>query len=509
MKLLRGFRRVVVVLVLALAALVGSDLAAHAQDAAPSSRMPRPATPPCRAVAGDLEGLKATLSAFEQARIGFRRKASSGYYSIGNQHERASFDHLPAREAVEAIARHLRMLGDTAALVYDIGRRESETWVCIWLLSANGVEAAATVPLADLAPTRLIQTGLRVTTREAARAPALRPERAGKRLAECPPVETGSAGGEQALPSLTEEQSRSARQSLSRAADLLLPTEIRNRLASERYRRLLILAAGDLSTVPFAALPVEEDRARVDDSAIVVLAGLEGLFSAQEFGLRIAHPAPKSTASDRRVAGSLVVGDPDLKRDPKFCFTPLPHARTEAEFVGRSVATTALIGTGASIAPVKAWLRANAQTATFLYFATHGMADAENPMDESFLAIAGAHLYGRDIRSLQLPAHPLVVMSACQSGLGKVIEGGIFGLARAWHSAGAPQVVMSLWNIDDLATKLLMEDFVARLTHGTWAEIALQEAMKATRHRMPRTRSRMPDPALWSGFALFGLPTVH
>ena len=105
-------------------------------------------------------------------------------------------------------------------------------------------------------------------------------------------------------------------------------------------------------------------------------------------------------------------------------------------------------------------------------------------------------------------SNPLVVMSACQSGLGKVFGGGVFGLARAWHSAGAPQVVMSLWNVDDLATKLLMQDFVARVTEGAPAEFALQEAMKATRSRLPATPAQMPDPALWAGFALFGLPSV-
>ena len=222
--------------------------------------------------------------------------------------------------------------------------------------------------------------------------------------------------------------------------------------------------------MPFAALPVDGDRALVDHAAIVVLASVEGLFNAERLGDRSLRFSTQSAPRKVSVAGSLVVGDPDLSKDPKFCFAPLPHARTEAEFVGRSVAATPLIGAKATITSVKSWLGAHAQKATFLYFATHGTADAVNPMDESFLATAGAHLYGRDIRSLRLEANPLVVMSACQSGLGKVFEGGVFGLARAWHSAGAPQVVMSLLDVDDLATKLLMEDFVARVARALQAE---------------------------------------
>jgi CHAT domain len=53
------------------------------------------------------------------------------------------------------------------------------------------------------------------------------------------------------------------------------------------------------------------------------------------------------------------------------------------------------------------------------------------------------------IKSLKLEHDPLVVMSACQTGLGKIFEGGTFGLTRAWHFAGASQIVMSLWNVDD------------------------------------------------------------
>ena len=161
------------------------------------------------------------------------------------------FDRLPAREAVQAIGAHLAGLGGSLALVYDVGRVEGRSWVCAWLLSANGLEAAAMVPLpADTAP-QVIQAGLRVATREAARAPALRLSRA-KGLAKCPPVVAASARDE--LPSLTEEQTGVARDALSLAADQLLPPPIRIRLAERTYRRLLILPAGDLSTVPFAAV---------------------------------------------------------------------------------------------------------------------------------------------------------------------------------------------------------------------------------------------------------------
>ncbi len=90
-------------------------------------------------------------------------------------------------------------------------------------------------------------------------------------------------------------------------------------------------------------------------------------------------------------------------------------------------------------------------------------------------------------------------MSACQSGLGKVFEGGVFGLARAWLHAGARQVVLSLWSIDDAATARQMADFLALLKQGIPAEQALQAAMIAA-------RAREQDPALWAGFTIYGVP---
>jgi CHAT domain-containing protein len=81
-----------------------------------------------------------------------------------------------------------------------------------------------------------------------------------------------------------------------------------------------------------------------------------------------------------------------------------------------------------------------------------------------------------------------------------VIEGGTFGLVRAWYHVGAPQIVMSLWNIDDNATKDLMLEFMRRRKAGTMTEFALRDAMLAT-------REKYVDPALWASVALFGVPS--
>jgi hypothetical protein len=79
-------------------------------------------------------------------------------------------------------------------------------------------------------------------------------------------------------------------------------------------------------------------------------------------------------------------------------------------------------------------------------------------------------------------------------------KGGTFGLVRAWYHVGALQIVMSLWNIDDDATKDLMLAFMRRLKSGVLTEFALRDAMLAT-------RQKYVDPALWASVALFGLPS--
>ena len=109
----------------------------------------------------------------------------------------------------------------------------------------------------------------------------------------------------------------------------------------------------------------------------------------------------------------------------------------------RWLADRRYLGTEATKAHVLERLKGS-RDASLVYFATHALSDAVNPMDGSFLALTGDHLYGRDIKGLLFTNNPLVVMSACQTGLGKVFEGGTFGLVRAWYHVGASQIVMSL-----------------------------------------------------------------
>jgi CHAT domain-containing protein len=123
----------------------------------------------------------------------------------------------------------------------------------------------------------------------------------------------------------------------------------------------------------------------------------------------------------------------------------------------------------------------------------------ENPLLRSGLALAGVNTWLRggslpaeaeeglltaeDVTDLDLLDTELVVLSACQTGLGECQAGeGVFGLRRAFVLAGARTLVMSLWNVPDLATAFLMVRFYDNLLdRGLDRDLALREAQKATR----------------------------
>jgi CHAT domain-containing protein len=140
----------------------------------------------------------------------------------------------------------------------------------------------------------------------------------------------------------------------------------------------------------------------------------------------------------------------------------------------------------------------------------------KNPMLRSGLALAGANtwlnagnlpeeaedglLTAEDVTGLDLLATELVVLSACETGLGHVHVGeGVFGLRRAFVLAGAKTLVMSLWRVPDEPTRELMEAFYTRLLAGQGRAEALREAQLAM-------KAKYPDPFYWGAFICQGDP---
>jgi CHAT domain-containing protein/tetratricopeptide (TPR) repeat protein len=144
----------------------------------------------------------------------------------------------------------------------------------------------------------------------------------------------------------------------------------------------------------------------------------------------------------------------------------------------------------------------------YVHFATHGYLDSERP-DLSAIVLSLVDRQGKpqdgflrahDIYNLNLPAE-LVVLSACQTGLGKEIKGeGLVGLTRGFMYAGARRVVVSLWNVNDKATAELMQRFYrAMLQEHLTPAAALRRAQAGMSQQ-----KQWQSPYYWAAFVLQG-----
>jgi CHAT domain-containing protein/tetratricopeptide (TPR) repeat protein len=143
-----------------------------------------------------------------------------------------------------------------------------------------------------------------------------------------------------------------------------------------------------------------------------------------------------------------------------------------------------------------------------IHFATHGLLDSEHPelsgLVFSLVDQSGRPMNGfldlEDIYNLKLNAD-LVVLSACETGLGKDIKGeGLVGLTRGFMYAGTSRVVASLWKVDDVATAELMKRFYRFMLQDRLAPAA---ALREAQLRMA-TQKRWADPYYWAGFVIQG-----
>ncbi|MCB1037172.1 MAG: CHAT domain-containing protein [Acidobacteria bacterium] len=142
-----------------------------------------------------------------------------------------------------------------------------------------------------------------------------------------------------------------------------------------------------------------------------------------------------------------------------------------------------------------------------LHFATHGFLDTEHP-ELSGLVLSMVDPEGKPvdgfIRTHEIYARSLradlAVLSACQTGLGKEVEGeGLVGLPRGFLYAGVPRVVVSLWNVNDASTAQLMSDLYRHLGDGKSPVEALRQAQLAMLHS-----SEFAAPYFWAPFVFLG-----
>jgi CHAT domain-containing protein len=308
-------------------------------------------------------------------------------------------------------------------------------------------------------------------------------------------------------------------------------------------KRLVIVADGALHYIPFAALPDPSSSPHPAKVPLIAKHELVNLPSASALArmreeLRGRPSAPKVVA---------VLADPVFDRvdtrvraiqsvQPKSRPTPSPHDN-ESDSVARRALRSFVENGDTSFARLPFSRReaktiidmvpknegllaldfnANRAAATgselaqyrIVHLATHGLLNSEYP-ELSGIVLSLIDEQGREqdgflnlsqIYNLKLGAD-LVVLSACQTALGRDIKGeGLVGLTRGFMYAGAPRVVASLWQVDDAATADLMREFYkAMLVEGMRPAAALRTAQVRTWQRNPQL-----SPYFWSAFTLQG-----
>jgi CHAT domain-containing protein len=318
-------------------------------------------------------------------------------------------------------------------------------------------------------------------------------------------------------------------------------------------KRVIIAPDGDLARIPFETLPSDKDGKRLISDEL----SLNYLTTARDI-LRINRVSQESPSQP------LVAVDPDfdlqfkdLSNTSSNTVSTLqePEKPIEGKYRGldhSNLQFDRLIGTeneGRAIAKllnVQPLMKEEVlessiksfRSPRIFHIATHGFflpnknyvpnndwknsfkrlsgQNLENPMLRSGLALAGANtwlnhgllpkeaedgiLTADDVSGMDLTNTELVVLSACQTGLGEVLTGeGVFGLRRAFVLAGAQTLVMSLWKVPDQQTKELVVHFCNVLLSGKSRDEALREAQLTM-------KEKYPDPYYWGAFICQGNP---
>ena len=302
-------------------------------------------------------------------------------------------------------------------------------------------------------------------------------------------------------------------------------------------KRILVVADGALQYVPFTALtdPQSSQAKPLIFGHEVITLPSASSFAVQRKFLAGRKPAPRALAviadpvfstSDPRFrnsgrtvrireenASTKADGDESriiehLSPTGELSIRRLPFTRQEAEQI------LAVSPSASNLRAVD--FRANRSLATsdelskyrYVHFATHGYLDSARA-DLSAIVLSLVDEQGKtqdgflrayDIYNLHLPAE-LVVLSACETGLGKDVKGeGLVGLTRGFMYAGARRVIVSLWNVNDKATASLMEGVYAGMLKSHKTPAASLRAAQIQMLRQPQWQS----PYYWAGFIMQG-----
>ena len=291
----------------------------------------------------------------------------------------------------------------------------------------------------------------------------------------------------------------------------------------DRAERVLICPEGPLQVLPFAALvsrAAPQVRYFIDDRPLHTISSMTVYAETRKRALE----ARRATPVGPPAVSLLAFGDPvytkaqagpaagksETESTRGFNLSPLPRTREEVQAIVGLFGTSARARLGREATETSA--KSEASEAAILHFASHGWIDEAMGLN-SGLALSQPGALGRVpsveddglLQAWEIFEHlrlnaTLVVLSACQTGLGENVRGeGLVGLTRAFLYAGARSVAVSLWDVSDAGTAALMKTFYQELRNGASKDVALQRAMIAA-HGDPARK----HPFYWAPFILVG-----
>lgn len=306
--------------------------------------------------------------------------------------------------------------------------------------------------------------------------------------------------------SVTSSDSRNSKISALQQLYEVLIQPIQEFLPKDPTERVIFMPDTVLYRVPFGALADAKGQFLIEQHPILSAP------SAQILALVGQRPSarPLATGDD-----ALIVGNPTMPSVPPQVgaaprpLAPLPSAELEAKEISTLLATSSLIGDAARKSSVIKQM-ANAH---LIHLATHGLLYQNNVITGIPGALALAPnpnlnqdaqpddnyglLTANEIINLNLTAD-LVVLSACDTGLGRVSGDGVAGLSRAFLAAGVPSVLVSLWKVPDAPTSELMIAFYQNLKNN------VHDPAQALQQAMLTLQKKYPNPLDWAAFVLMG-----
>jgi CHAT domain-containing protein len=281
----------------------------------------------------------------------------------------------------------------------------------------------------------------------------------------------------------------------------LLIEPITAALPSDPTERVIVIPHQSLYLVPFPALMDASGTYLIEQHTLVTAPSIQLLDLAQSQG--------SLHAADLQPNDLLLVGNPIMpsiwnpNSGQSQQLSSLPGTETEAFAIQNLFGTEPLLWEAAT----ETTIRSQMPSAQVIHFATHGLLDYGNPEETGVLDFPGAValapgngedglLTSAEILQMELNAE-LVVLSACDTGRGRITGDGVVGLSRAFMQAGVPSLIVSLWKVPDDATALLMTEF-----YENWQTES--DRAQALRQAMLTTMEEYPDPINWAAFTLVG-----